>query len=197
MTDAFYCSKKCQLSHWPEHKKTCEPPDKQLSRQTKCSEQTVNGFVNRYYYEIVCAMIRKMRMDNMDKKELILELDFYGASAPALKERPEFKVGMARRYFEGSRPDEPDWFGKGTDFYEENIEGWLAALRDQYNDTTPNHLLVLAREPGGNSGMYSVNLVSDETTMTPLFSDEAVDAFERAVMYGDDSRLAGIYNERL
>lgn len=60
---------------------------------------------------------------DIDKQELVLELDFFATegSAPALREPPEFKVGITKRYFEGDRPEEPDWFYKGTEVYEKNV----------------------------------------------------------------------------
>ena len=51
---------------------------------------------------------------------------------PALRTLTEFKVKNASGYFEGTRPNEPDWFYRGEDpkVYEENITGIVADLKD-------------------------------------------------------------------
>jgi hypothetical protein len=141
---------------------------------------------------------RITREKKIDKQELVLELDLCvdeQGSAPAFRTPHEFKVGITRRYLEGTRPDEPDWYGRGTgSVYQMNIDNFLANAQDQYQRMTSDHLLVIARYPSGDSGIYRLRVVS-ETTGVGLWSDEAMDAFSRALI-NDDSRLGRVYGER-
>jgi hypothetical protein len=140
---------------------------------------------------------RITREKKIDKRELVLELNLYvdeQGSAPAFRTPHAFKVGIMRRYLEGTRPEEPDWFSKGTSVYEMNIDNFLANAQDQFQRMTSEHLLVLARYPSGSSGIYRLRVVS-ETTGVGLWSDEAMDAFSRALR-DDDSRLGRVFGER-
>jgi len=157
-------------------------------------QQTIMGFINRNYYNILKEVIAVIDREKVDKKELVLELNFHAedGSAPALKDPPEFKVGLTRRYLDGSRPDEPDWFYKGDCVYEKNVAGWRAGLEDHYKRMTSNHLLTTARYPSADSGVYRVQLTS-EATGKHLFSDEALNAFRRCVFENDDDGLGNVY----
>jgi hypothetical protein len=125
-----------------------------------------------------------------------LELDFYASngSAPALCDPPEFEVGITKRYFKGKRPDEPDWFHKGTDVYQRNIGAFMAGINDHYKRMTKDHLLTAVRYPNGNSGVYRVALMLPDNR-TPIFSNEAYDAYVRALVHHDDSRLEKVFGK--
>ena len=138
---------------------------------------------------------RVTRVEKVDKKEVVLELDFHADDqglAPALQDPPKFKVGLTRLYLQGK--EEPDWFWKGTDVYENNITNFRTGLQDHYNRMTSDHLLTISRYSDGNFGVYRALLVSEDTGK-PLFCDEALDAFRRAIIDSDDSRLGQIYGD--
>lgn len=81
------------------------------------------SFVKSNYYDIMKELDRITEEEDVEKQELLLEIDFFASegSDPALRDPPEFKVGITKRYLEGDRPDEPDWFYRGTDVYDKNI----------------------------------------------------------------------------
>ena len=67
-------------------------------------------FVTDNYFDIMKEVERITRDGTVDKKDLVLEIDFFAVqgSAPALKDPPEFKLGITHRYLEGTRPDVSD-----------------------------------------------------------------------------------------
>ena len=75
---------------------------------------------------------------NLTKSDVLLELDFMpdeSGTAPALQTPvPNFKVKASRDYFEGERPNEPDWFHKHDDeqVYKSNVEKIVPCLKDHY-----------------------------------------------------------------
>jgi len=179
------------------HKKVCSPPNRATEKACKGGQNAILSFVTSNYYDIMKEIIRLTQAESIDKQEVVLELDFYAneGSAPALREPPEFKVGITKRYLEGDRPDEPDWFYKGDDtYYEKNVSAFLAGTTDHYQRMTKNHLLTVTRYASGSSGVYRLMLLSSVENGTPLFSDEAYDAFDRA-MKDDDSRLEEVFGD--
>jgi len=127
-----------------------------------------------------------------------LEVDFMpdeSGLAPALQVPAEFTVARSRGYFEGSRPNEPDWFYKNVDssVYKTNVKNIIAALKDTYQRLTPDHILVLTRYSGGAS-VYRLQLSDVEGKGTEMFSDKAVDAVRSAVMEGDYGPLSRIFD---
>jgi len=124
----------------------------------------------------------------------VLELDFFAdkGSVPALHDPPKFTGGIMKCYLEGGHPAEPNWFYKGTDVYEKNIKFFLTGLADHYHQMTSNHLLTVAQYASGSSGIYHVCLMNQNCT--PLFSDEGLNAFSRALM-NDDSHLEEVFGD--
>jgi hypothetical protein len=88
---AYYCNLECQVADWKSHKKMC----KAISTSTvshsaqKTFHTTVWAFVESNYFNIVKEVYKKTQEFNVPKKELLVEIDFFG-NAPAL--RNEFKV---------------------------------------------------------------------------------------------------------
>ena len=194
--DTYYCSKEHQLADWKVHKKVCHPPDRALEKATKGSQDSIMSFVMSNYYDIMKEIVRITQDEGIDKQELVLEIDFFAnkGSAPALRDPAEFKIGITSRYLQGDRPDEPDWFYKGTSVYDDNIKMFIAGLTDHYRRMTNDRLLTVTRYASGSSGVYRVLLMT-EVGGTPLFSDDALDAFARA-MNNDDSRLEQVYGNK-
>lgn len=152
------------------------------------------------YYSIMKEILRHSK-GGINKKELLLELDFCrsmnGTIAPALREPPEFKVAQARRYFEGSRRAEPDWFGKGTPAYKKCITPWLHDLKTQYQSLTDDHLLIIARAPDQYAS--TVMLINSFKTIqratgVSKYSSQALDAFDGATN-GDVSTLDSVFGK--
>jgi hypothetical protein len=155
------------------------------------------SFVIINYYDIMKEIVRITQEKGIDKQELVLEIDFFAnkGSAPALRDPAEFKIGITSRYLEGDRPDEPDWFYKGTSVYDSNIKVFIAVLSDRYHRMTSDRLLTVTRyASGSSSGVHRLFLMT-EVDGTPLFSDDALDAFARA-MNNDDSRLGKVFGNK-
>jgi hypothetical protein len=186
----YYCSRECQVADWKGHKILCKlATTKGISgSEAKAHESAAVTFVQKNYFAIVEECYKKTQEYNVPKKELVIELSFY-KDAPAL--RDEFKVGLTSRYLEGSRPDEPDWFWKGTDVYEDNIKGWLVGATDVYSRMTSDRLLAFCRFGDGSSGTYRVSLMNT-ITGKDFLSDEAVDCIGRE----DDDGMLAILGQR-
>jgi hypothetical protein len=180
------------------HKKVCHPPDRSLEKVTKGGQgDSILSFVIINYYDIMKEIVRITQEKGIDKQELVLEIDFFAnkGSAPALRDPAEFKIGITSRYLEGDRPDEPDWFYKGTSVYDSNIKVFIAVLSDRYHRMTSDRLLTVTRyASGSSSGVHRLFLMT-EVDGTPLFSDDALDAFARA-MNNDDSRLEQVFGNK-
>jgi len=150
--------------------------------------------VEENYYSIMKEILR-LSKKGIDKKELLLELDFGpsrdGTVAPALREPPKFKVARAPRYFEGSRKDEPDWFGKGTPAYKACITPWLHDLKTQFQTLTDDHLFVISRGPHPQVGsiMLITPLNATKATGVSKYSSQTLDAIDRAINGGNVSAL--------
>jgi hypothetical protein len=143
------------------------------------------------YYSILTEMHRLVQQ-GIDKRELLLEMSFCpenGKCAPALRDPPEFKVAQTRHYFEGSRPQEPNWFGKGRDCYEGCLLPWLQDLKGHYQAITNDALLVIARSPTQEMMIRPVLLVANGVSK---FSSQTLDAFDRATR-GDMSELESVF----
>jgi hypothetical protein len=173
----YYCGRECQVADWKSHKIMCKLATEGgfSSSHAKAVESAVMSFVKTNYYSIVDECYKKCKEYNVPKKELVIEINFFG-DAPAL--RDEFKVGLTSRYLEGSRPDEPDWFSKGTSVYKNNIGRWLVGAKDHYDRMTSDRLLAFCVYGDGNSGVYKLSLMNP-VTGKELLSDEAVDCIGR------------------
>jgi hypothetical protein len=194
----FYCSKECQKADWKAHKPICLPVSKSDIQRSSARQQTVVNFGKRHYAEIMERFVDVCDETGVKKSELLLELDFMpddnGTNAPALREPPEFKIGEARGYFEGSRPNEPDWFYKKEDkhAYEVNVNNVVSTVKDHFGRMTENHVLVLVRYPGGHA-CYRLQLQEDNGLQ--MFSDLALDAFRSAINDEDFGPLSRIFDE--
>jgi len=146
--------------------------------------QTVMNWLTRNYVDVMRELEKTTREQDINKQELVLELDFRAVNgvAPALKQPPEFKIGIAKQYFEGDRVAEPDWFFKGTDGYEDNVKPFRLGLQDHHNRMTDSHVLIIVRHPVDGAGVYRVQLASCEDGSKPmLFSDQALEAYSRVL----------------
>ena len=159
---AYYCSKECQKDDWKSHKPFCRPVGKADVRASNASENTLLSFAKKHFVDIMVELVSVCGSTGLKKGELLLELDFVpdkNGRIPALQNPPDFKIKESRGYFEGARPNEPDWFYKKQDaeVYQRNIKPIVAAIKDHYNRLTPSHLLCFVRHSDGAS-CYKIQL---------------------------------------
>lgn len=180
---AYYCSRDCQKANWKSHRKVCIAATKAHTKNVNTTETITLNFARNNYVDIMVELVSVCDSTSLNKGELLLELDFVpskNGKTPALQDPPVFKIAASRGYFEGSRPNEPNWFYKKEDpkIYQENVKGVAFAIKDQFSRLPPSHLLCLIRYPGGVS-CYKISLMG--TNGTHLFSDQTVDAFRSAI----------------
>jgi hypothetical protein len=180
---------------WKQHRMICETNDNKEKRSATGMQKSAMSFVEKNYFHIMRYLTALLKAKNVDSKEAVLVVSFYRdnetGTAPALRDPPEFQIGITKDFIRGDRPDEPDWFFKGTPVYEKNIDMFVTAVEDMYRRMTELHLLVIVRDSSGSPGVYRVQLHSAEKG-TSLFSPLALDAFGRA-LDGDDSLLDQAY----
>ena len=168
------------------------------ARANLFAENTVQKTIWKNFVPIMKEIVRVTGETGLPKREILLEMDFAtppqrGGLAPALRDPVEFKVAPARGYFEGDRPDEPDWFYKGQDraCYERNVKAIVPVLKETFERLQDQHLLAFVRSPSGGGGCYRITLQSEET-MNPLFGQKTVDACRSAIEDEDFSDLMDI-----
>jgi hypothetical protein len=170
---AYYCSKHCQVADWKTHKKMCNKLNNGVVSRSACmtSQTTLWAFIKSNYFDIAKEVYKKTQEYNVPKKELLVEIDFYG-DAPAL--RNEFKVWLTSAFFEGtSVADAPDWFHTDTD--KKTVARYV---RRNYEQVTSDDLLTVCR--AGNGMVTFQNLCFPvASTGCELLSDEAVESIGR------------------
>jgi hypothetical protein len=201
--NTYYCSRDCQVADWKIHKTTCRLATKSDNKNSESNQQTFRNFSQRNYVEIMERFVSVCDDTGLDKSELLLELDFKpneNGIAPALQEQPEFKVAKTREYFEGSRPNEPDWFFKTETEdqeifppYEDCVGPVVANVKDIYTRLTKNHILCLVRFPSTVSVMRLQ--MTEPDNENEMFSDEALNAIRSAINDGNFGPLDGIFRE--
>jgi hypothetical protein len=135
---AYYCSKECQVADWKSHKKTYKILGRESVIRSDCktSNTTASAFIELNFFDIEKELYKKTQEFNVPKKELLLEIDFFG-DAPAL--RNDFKVWLTSGFFEGSSvADALDWFRTHT-------ETLARLLRKEFEQVTSNDLLAVCR----------------------------------------------------
>ena len=171
-------------------------------RDHDATDSMLQNFAEKYYTEIMERLVEVCDETGLEKTELLLELDFkpnkHTGVAPALQDPPnlpEFKISEARKYFEGSRENEPDWFSKSQDedTYQQNILPIVSGLKDQYANLSEKQLLCLIRYPVGAS---CTNLqMEHQGTNEGIFTNDAVAAFRCAIHDGNFTPLSKILDE--
>jgi hypothetical protein len=143
---------------------------------------------------------------NLAKSEVLLELDFLpdkdGGSPPALRSPvPDFKVKASRGYFEGERPNEPDWFYKHDDeeTYNKNMKSIIPGLKDYFNRVTEIHLnlLCFVRHSGELTSCYRMQMEHGSGSGVQLFGEEEFQAFRSAIQDENFEPLHNLLVERV
>jgi hypothetical protein len=166
--DADYCSKECQTEDWKRHKKSCtsikEGSRKAFLKAKENNNRIFTSWFVTYGRMITDQMEISMKKESVDMQDLLIEVDFLSVDgiALALKDPPEFKIGVIRNYLEGKSPF-PSWFigrKKGED------EAFLASLKEACSKLVMNKekkesendpFLFLVRLPDGTpKAAYSV-----------------------------------------
>jgi hypothetical protein len=167
---AYYCSKECQVTNWKKHKNVCDVVGSgSVSRSAlKTSHTTTSAFVSSNYFGIAKEVYKKTQEYNVPKKELVVEIDFFG-DAPAL--RNEFKIWFTSGLLEGSSVvDAPGWLRTHVEM--KTLE---QVVREAYDKVTSNNLLVLCRASNGLVSVSRLDHLGAETGYH-RFSDEVVES---------------------
>lgn len=182
------------------HKRDCQPKTKADKKKSEVCKQATIAFCQNNYVHIMRKVVEVCNTAGLKKVDVLLELDFApdsSGTAPALRHPPEFSVKGTRGYYEGSRPNEPDWFNKRDapdqdEDYQRSIRPHLDALRDIHGRITSNHLLCLVRHDEGLLSCYRVQM-TEGLGSPDMFGDEAFDAFCAAINNCDYDPLSSLF----
>jgi hypothetical protein len=168
----YYCNKVCQAADWKSHKKFCKLLATERSSLQKTYNTALWAFVQSNYFDIAKEVYKKTQEYNVPKKELFVDIDFYG-DAPAL--RNEFKVWLTSDFLaESVLVDAPDWFHACSD-----KKAFARILREEYEQVTSENLLAVSRPSNGTTlKIQSLQFVVPDAPY-PLLSDEVVESIGR------------------
>jgi len=154
----------------------------------------LSEFIAKQYAHVMVKMVKACKEYGLTKNDMLVELDLcinQNGIVPAMQDKPEFKIAPVKDYVEGSRPAEPDWFGKGCgEIYEHSVAFYLRNVKDQHSKLLPIEFLFLIKYPAGCS-TYKLKTIQPETKQH-MFSEEAVLAFKTYIDHGDDGPLLRI-----
>ena len=103
-------------------------------------------------------MVEACEETGLFKKDMLVALNFRlnvnciePRIVPAMQDKPEIKIAPVKDYIEGSRPAEPDWFGKNSqrNIYEGVMNWYLPTIEEGYSKMHPNQILCFVAFEGG------------------------------------------------
>ncbi len=197
-----YCSKRCQRQDWKNHRSECKKLVK-TGRQRQHSDdatsiKSVMQIIRKNFIVIIAGFLRTCKETGLGLSDLLLEIDLMpgidGTAPPALRDSPAFKIGPTANYHEGKRPDEPDWFHKGTSHYKKNIHNITKAIKFHHDKLSSGQILCMSRLPSGVVSVDRVLLNADKGVV--LFAKETVEAFRSAIEEGDFVPLSKTFGEK-
>ena len=123
-----------------------------MENAKKSGNALIYDFLDKHAALVVQAFEEKKEETGLDMDELLLELNFLsddcsGRLAPSLRNPPEFKIGITRRYYEGDRPEERLKKDRGFPNYEFNIRGVLANLTGMHAKMTKDFMMIMVMYP--------------------------------------------------
>jgi len=168
----YYCSPQCQKADWKDHKPLCDP------FRSQTSQNVIMTFVKEHYIDIMTEIKKATEELELKKEDLLLELDFFKGPDQEISPAMDgiFTIKVTAEILEDDRSAEPDWFFKGSELYEKNIEGFMGGLGDHYNRMTENQILVIHRRSDQLTGVYRADLVNQKTG-AHITSDAALELF--------------------
>jgi hypothetical protein len=87
-----------------------------IVRNEQANTATFSGFLEKHYFAFMTEVERITREEGVAMNDLMFELDFFSedSKTPAPTSQGKFKVDLAARYTEGSRPSKPTHWEKGS-----------------------------------------------------------------------------------
>ena len=167
--------RECQLGDWKAHKKVCDPKLKADFPDSNASGNLLTGTLQKNYIGIMTEVAKVASAKGVRKRDIVVILDFYseGGVIPALAGK--FEVEAVRDFFGSAK--EPDWFCKGTDFYDKNVRSFKASLEEHGSKMNGNQLLTTMRQTDSQIMSHKVMLMGGGDAKRHIFSDEAFALF--------------------
>jgi len=160
-------------------------PPKQLHDWRRESLTDIMGkkchkFVDDHLVDIAAQIVELCDNQGWEMKDLVLEVDF-GAKTngvmPTIQDSPVFKIVSANSYFDGSRPDEADWFSDDDDpeGHEWNKAKFVALMKES-RGRLAEEVAILVRDMGVMQCFWS------KTNGIDIFGEKLLEAFKEEYM---------------
>mmetsp|Transcript_17602 Transcript_17602/g.43307 ORF Transcript_17602/g.43307 Transcript_17602/m.43307 type:complete len:847 (+) Transcript_17602:218-2758(+) len=138
-------------------------------------------FVFDHCVDITTKIVELCDNQGWEMKDLVLEVDF-GAKTngvmPTMQDFPVFKIASANSYFDGSRPDEADWFSNDDDpeGHERNKAKFVELIKES-RERLAEEVAILVHDMGVMQCFWS------KTHRIDIFNAECLESFKDQYMY--------------